>query len=290
MPNRASSRSTEPASAPAVRLHGDRCHHLPPLTASRMTTSPPFGPGTAPLTSTRLRSVSASTTFRFKRGDLGVAHLAGHLHALEDPGRRGALADRARSAVALVVAVRGALALEVVALHGAGEALALGHGGHVDPLAGLEQVGGELLADRVVADVVEAELDELHAGIDAGLVVVARDRLGQLAGVALAVGDLQCAVAVVLGRLHLHDANRLDAQHRDRDDVVVVVPDLCHADLFADECLFRHGGCLSLEGPGVERCECAAHANAPHRQAARRSGLRLCRMVPTGLSGLRFGA
>ncbi len=47
-------------------LHGDRCHvgHLP-FTALRTMTTPPLGPGTEPLTSSRLRSESAWTTSRF---------------------------------------------------------------------------------------------------------------------------------------------------------------------------------------------------------------------------------
>ena len=61
----------------------------------------------------------------------------------------------------LVVAVAGALALEVVALHRAGEALALADGGDVDPLAGAEHVGTELLADLEAADVVDPQLDEV---------------------------------------------------------------------------------------------------------------------------------
>ena len=46
-------------------LHCDRCHvgHLP-FTALRTMTTPPFGPGTEPLTSSRLRSMSACTTSR----------------------------------------------------------------------------------------------------------------------------------------------------------------------------------------------------------------------------------
>jgi hypothetical protein len=54
--------------------------------------------------------------------------------------------------------------LEVVALHDAGEALALADRGDVDELAGGEHVDGELLADLVAADVVEAELDERSPG------------------------------------------------------------------------------------------------------------------------------
>src|SRR5439155_21689306 len=46
--------------------HVDLGHlYRPPFTASRMSTSPPRGPGTAPLMSSRSRSASACTTSRF---------------------------------------------------------------------------------------------------------------------------------------------------------------------------------------------------------------------------------
>ena len=83
----------------------------------------------------------------------------------------------------LVVAVAGALAREVVALHDAGEALAPADGGDVDPLARVEHVDLELLADRVAVDVVEAQLDQADARLDAGLGEVAGLGLGELAGV-----------------------------------------------------------------------------------------------------------
>ena len=72
--------------------------------------------------------------------------------------------------------VAGAQAGEVVALHDAGEALALADGGDVDAVAGLEEVDLDLLADLVAADVVEAQLDQAHARLDAGL--------GEVAGLA----------------------------------------------------------------------------------------------------------
>ncbi len=55
-----------------------------------------------------------------------VAHLTGHLLALEDLARILALTRRAMCTVADRYAVRGAQAGEVVALHGTGEALADG--------------------------------------------------------------------------------------------------------------------------------------------------------------------
>ena len=103
-----------------------------PFTALRTMTTPPLGPGTEPLTSSRLRSTSACDDLEVQRGDLLVAHVAGHLQALEHATGEAGRADRAGRTVVLVVTVAGALALEVVALHAAGEALATADGGDVD--------------------------------------------------------------------------------------------------------------------------------------------------------------
>ena len=73
--------------------------------------------------------------FEVQRGDLLVAHVAGHLQALEHAAGEAGLADGARRTVVLVVTVAGALALEVVTLHAAGEALAPADRGDVDLLA-----------------------------------------------------------------------------------------------------------------------------------------------------------
>ena len=81
---------------------------------------------------------------------LVAAHAAGHLLALEHPGRGGALADGAGLAVHLVGTVAGPLALEVVSLHGAGEALALAdRWSHRPARPGPETVDADLLADLV---------------------------------------------------------------------------------------------------------------------------------------------
>jgi len=70
--------------------------------------------------------------------------------------------------VLLVGAVRGSLALEVVALHPAGESFALAHGGDVDLVPGRKDAGIDLLADRVAARVVEPQLDQAYARLYAG--------------------------------------------------------------------------------------------------------------------------
>ena len=103
-----------------------------------------------------------------------MAHVAGHLDALEHAARERARPDRAGGPVVLVVAVAGALALEVVALHRAGEALALADGRDVDLRAGGEDVDLDLLADLEAVDRLEAQLDEPLAGVDR--------RLGEVPG------------------------------------------------------------------------------------------------------------
>ena len=122
--------------------------------------------------------------------------VAGHAQALEHAAREGARTDGAGRPVVLVVAVAGALALEVVSLHGAGEALAAADRRDVDLRAGGDDVDGDLLADLVAVDGVDAELDEPLAGIDGDLAEVAGLGLVELLGVVVAVGDLEGAVAV----------------------------------------------------------------------------------------------
>ena len=62
------------------------------------------------------------------------------------------------------------------------------------------------------------------AGLDAGLGEVAGLGLGELGGLLGAEGDLEGAVAVALGRLHLHDPQRRDPDHGDGHDAVVRRP------------------------------------------------------------------
>ena len=59
-----------------------------------------------------------------------------------------------------------------------------------------------------------------------------------------APGDLEGGVAVAVGGLHLDHPDGRDPEHGHRDGAVLVVPDLGHADLLADDRLGRH--CLVL--------------------------------------------
>src|SRR5208283_3779998 len=81
------------------------------------------------------------------------AHPAGHAGAAEDASRRCTSSNRAWGPVLLVVAVRAALPLEVVALHSAGETLALADRGDVDLVSNSQDSGVDLLADGVAARV-----------------------------------------------------------------------------------------------------------------------------------------
>src|SRR5690606_27833296 len=154
---------------------------------------------------------------------------------LEDLARGGAATDRAGLAVVAVRTVGGAHAGEAVTLHDAGEALALGGAGDVDPLAALEGLDSDLLAELVVARVGGAQLDEVAAGGDPGLLEVPAQGLGDLAGVDGSEADLHGVVPVGLLVADLGDDARAGLDDRHGDQAVVGVPDLGHAELLAED-------------------------------------------------------
>ena len=85
-------------------------------------------------------------------------------------------------------------------------------------LAGLEGLGGDLLAERVLGGVGGADLGDVAARRDAGLLEVARERLGHLARVDGAEGELDGGVAVRLRRAHLGDDVGADLDDGDGDE------------------------------------------------------------------------
>ena len=130
-------------------------------------------------------------------------------------------------------------------LHGAGEALALAGAGDVNLLASSEGVDGELLAHRVRRRVTGADLDQVATGGGARLGEVAGARLVHLAAVDLAEAELDGVVAVGLGQADLGDHVGGRRDHGDGDDAVVLVPELGHAELGAQQTLqvaFKSGG------------------------------------------------
>src|SRR5262249_25646226 len=219
-----------------------------------------------------------------ERGDPGVAVLAGHAHPPEDARRRRAGADRARGPVLLVVPMAGALAGEVVALHHAGEPLALADAGDVDPVAGLEHVGGEQLTDLEPGEVVDPELGEVLGRRDVGGGQVPELGLVEAGRLRVAERELDGGVAVTLGCLQLHDATGPGLEHRHPHDPVLGVPDPCHAELAPENALAGHDVGPSvvsvlysasrewLPRPGpAERLGCAAWFCASGAQPAQTS-------------------
>src|SRR5262249_35129975 len=81
----------------------------------------------------------------------------------------------------------------------------------------------------------DTEFAKLRTGFDAGLGVVARHRLRDARGAALAEGNLDGHVAVGFLRLDLGDAAAGAVQHRHGNPRSVVLEDAHHADLAADE-------------------------------------------------------
>src|SRR6185312_12973439 len=108
-----------------------------------------------------------------------VAHVAGHLLALEHLAGVLALAGRTMRTVRHGHAVRGAQAAEVVALHAAGKALADRGTGDIDALADDEVVGLHRRANLDEALGIDAELDDLALRLNLGLGEIAAVGLGE---------------------------------------------------------------------------------------------------------------
>ena len=159
-----------------------------------------------------------------------AAHAARHLLAAHDAARVLAAAHGAVRAVRLADAVRRALAAEVPALHGALEALALGHALDVDLLP----------LDEVVRPDREAPLQH-RVGRDAELGQEARHRpvLAEVAprrgrgphGPLQARAELQRGVPLLGLRLDLDDAAVVHVQRGQRVAPPGIVPGADHADL-----------------------------------------------------------
>ena len=131
-------------------------------------------------------------------GAITGTHVAGHLLVLEDAARILAVTGRTVRTVRDGDAVGGAQTAEAPTLHGAGEALALGHARNVDQLAGNEMIGADRRADvekRVLGD---AEFDDPCLGLDFGLAERDALRLGDILRLRLAGAELDGGVAVAI--------------------------------------------------------------------------------------------
>jgi len=129
------------------------------------------------------------------------------------------------------------LAVHVVALDDALEAAALDGADDVDHLAGGELLDGDDvtdLGDVALGVVGEADLVEMAVGGDARLAEVADLARGEAALLLGAEGDLHGVVAVGRLGLDLRDGAGARLDDRDRDEVVLPVVNLGHADFLTE--------------------------------------------------------
>ena len=90
--------------------------------------------------------------------------------------------------------------METVALHDTGESLALAGARDVNDVAGSKDIRSDFLTERVVADGLGADLDDVTARRDAGLVEVARGRRVDLAALDLTEAELDSLHAAMVAR------------------------------------------------------------------------------------------
>src|SRR3954451_10683220 len=166
-------------------------------------------------------------------GDALVAHLARAANALEHPRRRGRGADRARRAH-VVGAVGDGSAREVVALHGALEALALRDAGDLDGLALLEGVDANGVAHLELTGLI-AELHEVAKRRRVGLLEVPELALGQPLLLHVAKAELHGLVAVAVLRPDRRDVAGTGLDDRHAVDPAVLAEKLSHPDLLSEE-------------------------------------------------------
>ncbi len=155
-------------------------------------------------------------------GNALVTHVTGHLDALEDARRIGALTDR--TGVTLEVrTMRHRTAALTPALDATLEALTLGGTDDVDLLDISEISDGDDLADLVLLAVLDADLTKEADRLDASLGEVTSHGLVHVLGLDVAETDLDGVIAVGCLSFNLRDSAGASLDDRDGNDVIVLV-------------------------------------------------------------------
>ncbi|BAF53575.1 hypothetical protein cgR_0606 [Corynebacterium glutamicum R] len=136
-----------------------------------------------------------------------------------------------------LVTVAGTLASEAMALHSAGVALTLGGTGDVNELDVVEDFNGNVLSNLVTGDIVHTNLGDVAAGGNACFLEVTSQWLVHLAWVDFAVGDLDGVVAIGLNGANLGNYAWTRFNDGNRNNAVLLVEDLSHAELGAQNAL-----------------------------------------------------
>src|SRR5690625_3269361 len=126
--------------------------------------------------------------------DAFEAHPAGHLHAFKDAAWRGCTTDGAGFAVVALSTVTGVTTTETVAFHNTGGSLTFAPTADVHGIASIEGVRLQLLAKLELSSVGGTNFNEMTARCYTGLLKVAFERLGDLAGGKRAVSALHSRV------------------------------------------------------------------------------------------------
>ena len=133
-------------------------------------------------------------------------------------------------------AVGGGSALSAPALDDALVAVALAGAGDIHEVAHLEGVGLHEVADVQLGGVLQVELTEILLGSHVRLLQVAQLALGELALGHILEAHLDGGIAFLLSGLLLGDHAGARLDHGNGDHVTVLIEDLGHPDLLADDC------------------------------------------------------
>jgi len=168
------------------------------------------------------------------RGHAGIAHVAGHLLALEHLAGVLALAGRTVRTVRDRVTVRRAATTHVVTLDDALETLADRRARHIDLLAGDKVLDGDLGADidHVVGR--DAELGNLRLRLDGSGREMAAHRLRRVLHLGEANAELNGGVAILLLRALRHDLAVLHLENGDGNMFPGIVIDAGHSHLLCN--------------------------------------------------------
>src|SRR5699024_9051533 len=170
-------------------------------------------------------------------GHAVVAHAACHALALEDATRGSGSADTTDATVRCLVTVCCTLAGKAVARPVAGAAVGVGCAGAAQEVALVDDLDGDALASLVAGSIRNAALGDVAARGNAGLLEVARLRLVDLTWVDLTECDLDGLAAVDVLGAHLGYDTRPSLDNGNRYDAVLVIEDLGHAELLAQDAL-----------------------------------------------------
>ena len=173
--------------------------------------------------------------FEVLLGALTVAHMAGHLLALEHAARILAVTRRTVRTVAERNAVRGAKTTEAPTLHGAGEALALRVTGDVDLLACDEMFGGDACTDRqkpVFA--LNAEFRDLHLQADIRLGEGFALRLVDVLLLGFTRAELDSEIAITVARAVSGNLAVLKSENGHGNVTSILLEQAGHPDFLCD--------------------------------------------------------